>query len=88
MEEETKFESIPLPKCFSGENEKSMDSFVIKKNRKTARAKVKRETFISDEELEKRLGDSINIPTHEEPSIKDFIDHNSGRLIKGLDKWL
>lgn len=44
--------------------------------------------FISDEELEKRLGDSINIPTHEEPSIKAFIDHNSGRLIKGLDKWL
>lgn len=88
MEEETELVTIRLPKCFSGENEKSMDSFVIKKNRKTARAKVKRETFVSDEELEKRLGDRINIPTHEEPSIKDFIDHNSGRLIKGLDKWL
>ncbi|WP_304312600.1 hypothetical protein [Phocaeicola plebeius] len=88
MEGETELVTISLSKCFSGENEVSMDSFVIKKNRKTARAKVKRETFISDEELEKRLGDSINIPTHEEPSIKAFIDHNSGRLIKGLDKWL
>lgn len=87
MEGEIELVTIPLSKCFSGENEKSMDSFVIKKNRKTARAKVKRETFISDEELEKRLGDSINIPTHEEPS-KTFIDHNSGRLIKGLDRWL
>lgn len=87
MEGETELVTIPLSKCFSGENEVSMDSFVIKKNRKTARAKVKRETFVSDEELEKRLG-GINIPIHEEPSIKDFIDHNSGRLIKGLDKWL
>lgn len=88
MEGETELVTISLSKCFLGENEVSMDSFVIKKKRKTARAKVKRETFVSDEELEKRLGDRINIPTHEEPSINDFIDHNSGRLIKGLDKWL
>lgn len=88
MEGETELVTISLSKCFLGENEVPMDSFVIKKKRKTARAKVKRETFVSDEELEKRLGDRINIPTHEEPSINDFIDHNSGRLIKGLDKWL
>ena len=65
-----------------------MDSFILKKKRKTARAKIKRDTFISDEELEKRLNDNINISTHEEPSIESFINYNSGRLIKGLDKWL
>ena len=65
-----------------------MDPFSIKKKRKTARAKVKRETFVSDEELEKRLSDNINISTYEESSIESFIDYNSGRLIKGLDKWL
>ena len=81
MEGETELVTISLSKCFSGENEVSMDSFVIKKNRKTARAKVKRETFISDEELDKRLVDSINIPTHEVPSIKAFIDVISCRLI-------
>lgn len=30
MEGETELVTIPLSKCFSGENEKSMDSFVIK----------------------------------------------------------
>ena len=36
MEGETELVTISLSKCFSGENEVSMDSFVIKKNRKTA----------------------------------------------------
>ncbi|OUP27622.1 hypothetical protein [Bacteroides sp. An19] len=79
---------IPNSICFPGENDTLMDSFFIKKKRKIARAKIKRETFISDEELEKRLSDNIYVPTHEEPSIESFIDYNSGRLIIGLDKWL
>jgi hypothetical protein len=79
---------IPNSICFPGENSTLMDSFILKKKRKTARAKIKRDTFISDEELEKRLNDNINISTHEEPSIESFINYNSGRLIKGLDKWL
>ena len=79
---------IPNSICFPGENDTLMDPFSIKKKRKTARAKVKRETFVSDEELEKRLSDNINISTYEESSIESFIDNNSGRLIKGLDKWL
>jgi hypothetical protein len=79
---------IPSSICFPGDTDTLMDSFFIKKKRKIARAKVKRETFVSDEELEKRLGDNINISTYEEPGVESFIDNNSGRLIKGLDKWL
>lgn len=41
MEGETELVTIPLSKCFSGENEVSMDSFVIKKNRKTLVLKLK-----------------------------------------------
>ena len=56
-----------------------------------AKAKIKKKYFISDEELEQRMGtDSPKeiLPNEEESSIEDFVKYNSGRFINSLDKWL
>lgn len=79
---------IPNVQSFPKEGSSIGGANLLSKPR-TGKAKIKKKYILSDEELEKRL--SANTPSpilDEENTITDFVNHNSGRLISGLEKWL
>lgn len=89
--EDTNCTYIPSSVCFPGESEGIINPVSFGKKRIVAKAKIKKKYFISDEELEQRMGTCSSteiLPKEEESSIDDFVKYNSGRFINSLDKWL
>lgn len=89
--EDTNCTYIPSSVCFPGEAEGIIKPVSFGKKKIVAKAKIKKKYFISDEELEKRMGaysPKELITNEEESSIEDFVKYNSGRFINSLDKWL
>lgn len=51
--------------------------------------KARRLNALSDEEMENLMqGDSVPVSDSEDTELKDIVEANSGRLTKGLEKWL
>ena len=50
---------------------------------------ARRLNTMSDEEMELEMqGEPVPITTEEETPLVDIVEANSGRIVKGLEKWL
>lgn len=80
---------IPNSVCFPGESNSIISPYVFEKKRMVAKAKIKKQYFISDQELLDRIdSNTLNSRIDDYSDINDFVKYNSGRFISSLEKWL
>ena len=72
-------------------NEEESRAAEAPRTRRVAKV-IRRNNCPSDEELERRMANSDSVPFVEteisDAEIRDIITANSGRIIKGLERWL